>query len=176
MLLERGIKMSERDAANLLFDAKAGKDVRGPALSIPAFIASLLEEPVTRTTTEQYLPKHRAHAPDLPFEVPRRVRMAFDAYDKDNSGFLEGDEIVAALWRYGVDATSDSGRALTLGSMDVDNQLNFSQFALLVGKLEEQARLERQVRHMESALTPRATSGVRYVYGDGSRERDFRPL
>ena len=177
MLAEHGIEVSERDVANMLFDAKAGKDLRGPALSIPDLIAGMMEEPDAQPTPH-YLPKHRAHAPDLPFEVPRRVRMVFDAFDTDRSGFLEAGEIVAALRRYGIDTNSESGRALLLGSIGDDNRVDFNEFAVLTAKLEEQARLQKQLRFMAASLTPHENDGYspRYLYGGGQVSLTPRPL
>ena len=178
MLAQHGIEVTERDVANMLFDAKAGRDVRGPALNIPDIIVGVMEEPEAKPTCHYLLPKHRAHAPDLPFEVPRRVRMVFDAFDTDKSGLLEADEIIAALRRYGIDATSEGGRALVLGSIGDDNCLDFSEFAVLTAKLEEQARLQRQLRFMSTSLTPHEAndSSPRYLFGGGQVSHIPRPL
>ena len=41
--------------------------------------------------------------------VPARVRMSFDAVDRDKSGFLEANELEAAFTRYGINLNSRAG-------------------------------------------------------------------
>lgn len=171
MLQEAGIETSERNVALLLHDAQGGHTQResrhAPALDIARLVDNLLEEqeaqPVRRGRS-QFLPHHRAHAPDLPFEVPKRVRMAFDAVDADKSGYLENDEIMQALRRFGIDATSPTGRELVYKACGSDGKLDFNEFATLVVELEEKQRTARQLQHFSCVVTPRAADSPRFLY------------
>lgn len=152
MLLEAGIDISERNVANILHDAHVRKDTRGPSLNAPQFFSELMRMQTVDVPVQK---RDAASEFDLPFEVPYRVRLAFDAVDRDKSGYLDEDEIVAALKRYGIDATCGEAAGQVREAAGADGQLDFREFALLVAELEEKKRLHRQLSHFDASLTPR---------------------
>ena len=100
-------------------------------------------------------------APNLPFEVPQRVRLCFNAIDVDKSGYLEDQEIVQALRRYGFDATSGTGRKMVQEAVGDDGKLDFDEFAMLVIRLEKERQLSRQLEFLQVSVTPRTRGSPR---------------
>jgi len=165
-----GIEVSERDIALMLHDANARKDLRGPALNMPKLLAQLKHLQMSAQMpspppTPQHLPMPDLRMPDhnLPFDVPPRVRYAFAAVDMDKSGFLEGNEILMAVRRYGMDPSDKSIVSRVVEAAGDDGRLDFSEFAVLVAQLEKDLRLTKQLRSLSAAVTPRPQFSPRFM-------------
>jgi len=166
MLLEAGIgiDVSERDIALMLHDANARKDVRGTSLNMPRLLAELKQMQTSAQTNAQVTPQ-RAPTPesDLPFEVPMRVRFAFDAVDIDKSGFLEGGEVLTAIRRYGINPKDRQVQTRVREAAGDDGVLDFGEFAVLIAQLEKDLRLTRQLRSLSAVVTPRPQFSPRFM-------------
>jgi len=167
MLLETGIDIAERDLANFLHDARVNKDTRAPSLDLAQLLESLFLTHSTMEAGTSPYPRPPDYcgepAHNLPFAVPRRVRMIFDAIDKDQSGYLEDLEIIEALKRYGIDATCGRPMMVVQEAAGMDGRLDFEEFATLVAQLEDEKRRARQLRHVTASLTPRAPHSPRFL-------------
>lgn len=97
--------------------------------------------------------------------VPARVRMSFDAVDRDKSGYLEANELPAAFSRYGIDLNSRAGLERVVQAAGVDGRLDFDEYATLIGELETERRVTNQLRAFELAVTPRTSDSPRVMYG-----------
>lgn len=69
--------------------------------------------------------------------VPRRVRAAFDAFDRDRSGTLDPRELRRALHFYGADVSTEvAASVLAAYDANPDGRLDVNEFARLVADVE----------------------------------------
>jgi hypothetical protein len=97
--------------------------------------------------------------------VPARVRMSFDAVDRDKSGFLEANELEAAFTRYGINLNSRAGLERVVQAAGGDGRLDFDEYATLIGELETERRVTNQLKALELAVTPRMPGAPTVLYG-----------
>lgn len=87
------------------------------------------------------------------------LRSVFRDFDRDNSGYIEVDEVLMALQRLNLPATSSSVKGfITAVDRDADNKISFAEFASFV-LLREEALLNIyksfHVREHNEAINPR---------------------
>ena len=108
----------------------------------------------------------QAPPPQVPrHPVPARVRMSFDAVDRDKSGFLEANELEAAFTRYGINLNSRAGLERVVQAAGGDGRLDFDEYATLIGELETERRVTNQLKALELAVTPRMPGAPTVLYG-----------
>jgi len=163
------LDLSSTDAVRILHDMAKPDAATGKPVDAPQLVQQLVNVQRRYLHTDPGAPtqpalawaavsQHERHAHEVAAaeaEVPARIRAAFQSLDHDGSGYIEFGEMVAGLFRYGIDVRSPGAMARARVAAGRDGRLDLPEFYKLVSSLEHEAAMEGELRQVaRSKVTP----------------------